>query len=134
MESIKGDSSLLWRIPLVMSATSWDTLQHIVLQEGVIQNSKRCKLWRDCLKQTNGRDILTSGMQIVSMVTIFIVKNFNIKSLSVESTDKDWYSTPQWGLWIKEILFILTILQKLWSNAVYAISWTYAFQMSSQNM
>ena len=77
--------------------------------------------WRDWLKQTNGRDNLTSVMQMVSMVTVFIVRNLAIKSLNVESMDKDWCSTPQGGLWIKEIFFILTILQKLWSNVVYAI-------------
>ena len=108
-------------MPPVMSATSWDTLLHIVMQGGVIQTSKRCKQWRDCLKQTNGKDNLTSGMQIISMVTIFIVRNLAIKLLNVESMDKDWCSTPQGGLWIKEIFFTLTILQKLWSNDVYAI-------------
>ena len=76
-------------MPLFMLATGWDTLLHIVMQGGVIQTSKRCKHLRDCLKQTNGEDNLTLGMQIVSMVTVFIVNNLAIKSLSVESMNKD---------------------------------------------
>ena len=66
-------------MPPVMPATSWDILLHNVIQGGVIQTRKRCK---------HGKDNLTLGMQIVSMVTVFIVRNLAIKSLSAENMEK----------------------------------------------
>jgi hypothetical protein len=67
-------------MPPVMSTTRRDTLLHIVMQGGMIQTSKRGK---------HGRDNLTSGMQVISMVIVFIVRILAIELLNVESMDKD---------------------------------------------
>ena len=113
LEAFKGSYFLLWEVSLVLPATNLDILQHTVKQSKSIQINKRCRNWKNYLKQTNGEDNPSPGTLIISMGIVFIVKGMTIKPCSAGHIYRGWSMETQGELRKMMDSLVYTIYSKV---------------------